>query len=546
MRRIGLIALISLTLITNAGAQLAPPVSEEIRAEALRPNNSSDGRPLPLVAHWNTGTEESGFSPAYQMRMIAQGHRLLPWFQMPPIDLRADDPGLVEYYEAAIKQAAQLKLPISFIGTQWEALLTNDDAYFNLPPEENPNVVGLDGAPRRVLSPFGADGPWSDAGRRWTTSPMMKKLQEWYPDPPLVLFISNNEHPKLSWTKVEEEQRYLALYGRGQSDNFKRRMVGEAWIERYRIMQQGMRDGLSNPKWRVNARFIGYDAFGPSHMGRWPGWMDYSLYRPGRIDPNPSAWDGGSPSFYLFNWIENTDFTVFGPQVEAMNWVFMQQEAYRFNPRFWLEISTWDGHEPGAANDKRQTYARLGQIFSPSRYAGMVQFGMWLMRPRVVREFRGWRETLAANEHFFLPIVEAVDNVYTNPTLQDFWRKGQLVANRKYAHPYQFNIPTEYQSADRWFLLDTSLDPPRPWDLYTQLPVFAIALVKGAAPNRQWLLYAHAPSGDRRSISITIPDYKPVQVDVSVGGSFYLIDERLNQVQLTQQSAPVVRRVGRR
>jgi hypothetical protein len=274
--------------------------------------------------------------------------------------------------------------------------------------------------------------------------------------------------------------------------------------------------------------------------------MDYSLYRQGRIDPNPLAWDGGSPSFYLYNWMANTDFSVFSPQVESMNWIFMLQEAYKLNPSFWFEMSVWDGHEPGAQNDKRLTIARAGQFFSPSRYAGMVQFGMWLLRPRVVREFRGWQDTLASEEAYFLPIVDAVDSVYANPTLQAFWRKGALVANTKYQHPYQWNIPPEYQTSARWFLLDTSLDPRRPWDLNTRLPVFALALVTGAAPGRQWLLYAHAPSGDRQSVSITIPDYKPVTVDVSVGGSFYLVDERANQIQIVQQSAPAVKKIGRR
>src|SRR5262249_37734659 len=112
MYRIGLITFISLSLLICSGSQAMTSAPDAIRAEALRPNDSSDGRPLPLVAHWNTGTEENGFSPDYQMRMIDQGHYLLPWFQMPTIDMRADDPRWVSYYEAAIKQAAQLKLPI--------------------------------------------------------------------------------------------------------------------------------------------------------------------------------------------------------------------------------------------------------------------------------------------------------------------------------------------------------------------------------------------------------------------------------------------------
>jgi len=545
MYRIGLIIFISLSSLMRPGLQAVTPAQDAIRAEAIRSNNSIDGRPLPLAGHWNTGTEADGFSPDYQMRMIEQGHYMLPWFQMPAIDLLRDDPRWVSYYEAAIKRAAQLKLPISFVGTQWESLLT-DESYFNLPQEDNPNVIGLDGSPRREVSPFGGDTAWREVGMRWTSSPMMRRLQDWYPDPPLVLFISNNEQPKLGWMRVEEEKRYLANYGRGRSDDFKRKLVGDAWIARYRLLQEGMREGLSYLKWRTNARFVGYDAFGPSHFGRYPDWIETSLYRRGRIDPNPLAWDGGSPSFYLFNFLGVYDHTVFSPQVEAMNWVFMQQEAYRLNPRFWFEMSTWDGHEPGAFNDKRIAFAQLGQFFTPARYGGMVQFGMWLLRPRVVREFRGYRDTLAASERYFLPIVEAVDKIYAAPTLQAFWRKGRLVANNRRAHPYQQNIPAEYQNTERWFLLDTSLDPRWQWGLDTVLPVYSLALVTGQAPERKWLLYAHAPSGERRSVLITIPDYKPVLVDVSVGGSFYLVDERLSQVQAVHQSAPVVAPIIRR
>jgi hypothetical protein len=273
--------------------------------------------------------------------------------------------------------------------------------------------------------------------------------------------------------------------------------------------------------------------------------MEFSLYSQGRIDPNPLTWDGGSPSFYMYTFNPTYDYTVLSPQIEAMNWIFMQKEAYTLNPGFWFEMSIWDGHEAGTQQDKRLAFANLGQLFTPTRYGGMVQFGLWLTRPRVAREFRGYLETLAASERYFLQVVDAVDKIYANPTLQAFWRKGALVANDAYPHPYVFNIPTEYKSAARWFLLDTSLDPPRPWSFTTQLPVYALALVKGAAPNRQWLLYAHAPTGNRQSVLITIPGYKQVTVDVSVGGSFYLVDERLGQVQLIEQSAPVIKKIGR-
>src|SRR5215468_685877 len=506
-------------------------VAADIREEALRANSSDVGRPLPLAGHWNLGQEKNGFSPDYQMKMIERGHHLLPWFLLPDGAVNPEDPRWISYYEAPIKRAAELKLPIALVSTQWEMILSVDDHYFSLPPDRNPNVVTADGKVRREVSPFGPVDAWREVGMKWASGPTMKRLQEWYPDPPLLLFVSNNESVKLQWMKVEDDQRYVKLFGRGRDDDFKRKVVADGWIERYRALQGGMRDGLVNSRWRDRARFIGYDAFGPAHFGRWAGWMEYSLYSRGRVNPWPLAWDGGSPSFYVFNWAAITDYTVFSPQVETMNWVFMQNEALRLNPNFWFEMSVWDGHDPSQENDKRKTYARAGQQFTPERYGGMAQFGMWLLRPRTVREFRGWLDTLDQTEPYFLPIVEAVDRVHRHPTLREFWRKGSLVPNHAGAHPYQTVIPAEYQNVDRWFLLNTSLDPKRPWELGTPLPVFALALALGDAPQRRWLIYAHAPLGDRKDVKVTIPGYGAAPINVAVGGSFYLVEEKSRRAQ---------------
>jgi hypothetical protein len=515
----------------RAGLSVGNDQSWAQRPDVQRDAASSAERPLPLAGHWNLGEEKDGFDPAYQIRLMEQGHHLLPWFLMPNVFAETDDPRWLAYYEAAMKRAARLKLPISLVGTQWEGRLSFDDRYFKLPAERNANVIAAGGEVTREASPFSAVETWREVGKAWTSSQMMKKLQEWYPDPPMVLFVSNNEHARLPWNRVEEDRRYIEKFGKGRSDEFKRKVVAEGWLERYRALLDGMREGISNAKWRQQAVFIGYDAFGPSHFARWPGWLEYSLYTNNRIDPWPLVWDGASPPYYVFNWSAITDYTMYSPQIEAMNWVFMLDEARRINPKYWFELSTWDGHEPGMENDKRKTYARAGQTYTPERYGGMVQFGMWLLRPRTVREFRGYQDTLAQAESYFLPIVAAVDRVHNNATLNSFWRTGELVANRAHQHPYQSLVPKEYQNVDRWFLLDTSLDPPRPWELGTQLPVYSLALVKGRAPHRQWLIYAHSPLKARDKVQVTVPGQKPVTINVDVGGSFYLVDEGSLRVQ---------------
>ncbi len=501
----------------------ADNVVREIRVEATTKYTREKGYPLPLAAHWNTGQLKNGFSPGYQMRMIEQGHFLLPWFQLPEPGTAGAD---YRYYENAIKKAAERKLPITFVGTQWEKILSEDHAYLYLPPEKNPNVVGRNGAILRKVSPFGPIDHWRSAGKRWTSQRIFKMLQAWYPNPPLVLFLSNNEHAKLRWHEVEQDSRYLAIYGPGKDDDFMRKVVGDGWIERYRSLQQGMVEGLTEQGWKERSVFVGYEAFTPIAFGRWADWTKYSLCIRGRIDPGPLAWDGASLPFYVHSWDSSTDYTVMSPQIEAMNWVPMLEEARRWNPSFRVELSVWDGNEPTKADDKRKFYAGLGQTFSPERYEGYVQFGMWLLRPGVVREFRGWTDTLARTEPYFRAVVDSVDRVHADPVLRRFWRSGRLVANRNHPHPYQANIPEGYKAADRWFLLDTNLDPKRPWGLKTELPVFSLALVLGENAEREWLVYAHSPRKGLENVEIHVPGYGFVKASVSPGGSFYLIREK--------------------
>ena len=92
-------------------------------------------------------------------------------------------------------------------------------------------------------------------------------------------------------------------------------------------------------------------------------------------------------------------------------------------------------------------------------------------------------------------------------------------------------IPAEYQQADRWFRLDTALDPPPPWKLGTDLQVFGLALVQGKAPTRQWLVYGHSPLIERKSVSVTIPRYKQITVDIPVAVAFYQVAETTGKVE---------------
>ena len=263
-----------LTAEAGVGAADGPSrtAADEIRREALRQPQDAEGWPLPLAASWNRGlartrgTAQAGFDPDYQLRLIEQGHRLLPWFYLAAPGERVGEEELA-YYETALKRAAQLKLPITFVSTQWESLLTSDRKYRDVPPDQDPNILDADGKTIRPgVDAFGPVGPWRDVGRRWTATDLLRRLQEWYPEPPRVIFLSNNEHGKLHWSQAETAKRYLDRYGKGKDGNFKRKTVGDGFVERYRVLQEGMREGLTNPAWKKNAVFIAYGDYGPAHL----------------------------------------------------------------------------------------------------------------------------------------------------------------------------------------------------------------------------------------------------------------------------------------
>ncbi len=529
-----LVAAIGVLMAGEPAGGDVPAVVREIRREVTKRNIDPGGWPLPVVSHWANGFNKPKFSSDYQIGLLGQGHHVMPTLPFPP-------PGARRYAEEGkpwVEKLARWKAPFSLRAGQWESVLYDKKhpldepgRWRSLPPEMSPLAIDLEGNLTTWISPWGAVEPWYQAGVYNTGSAAFGELQRWYPDPPLVILLSNNEARKLKPKHGIEtrSKRYVDAHGLGKSDTYQRRAMAEGYRPRYAALLKGIREGLENRTWRKNALLVGYGAFGPPHFGRWDDWTVYSLATDERIDPWHLVWDGGSPSYYTHNWNESTDFRVHSPQIESNNWVFMLEEAYAERPDFWFELSIWDGNPASASRSthgrKMDVYLRAGQRWSPERYAGFVQYGMWLLRPRVVREFRGSTVPRAEFARDFEALVAAVDRVWADPVLERFWRHGQLVPNRSRKHPYQSRIPEKWKDADRWFMLNTSLDPPGPWELHTEVPVFSLARVIGRPDRREWLLYAHSPVEARTGVGIEVPGFGRVTADVTPGGSFYLVKE---------------------
>jgi len=495
---------------------------EAIRREVTAPSDDVAGYPLPVVSGWSGARSALSFSPDFQIDQVRHGQYLLPWFdlwEVPKLNAGDDYPSPKDpaYYEPGVAYVAAHRLPLCIPSVEWQLLMDR------VSPEYAQHGGSVDH--KIPLSPFDATPPWYALGREWARHPTVRRLQKLYPDPPLVLLVQDDEYPRVSPDDLHirnDAHADAALTAR-------RRAMGDAWVQKYRALLQGFRDGLESPAWREHTIIVGFEQFLDSAMGRWHDWDTNSLYVPGRSEPWPYAWDGASVSYALHDYAPDTDFTVWGPQIEAMNRVGELAAVRRAKPNYWFEITTWDGSDIKAPGDKRDAKVRFlsaqGRPFTPSRYGGMVQFGMWLLRPRVVREFRGEDDDRVRFGPYFNALLAAVARVHENPVLREFWRKGRLLPNPQAQHPYESNLPPELAARQRWFLLDSPLNPPRPWELTTALRIFSLALERGQKPQREWLVYAESPLDDFPDAEVTIPGGPRVHVHSTPGGAFSRVSE---------------------
>lgn len=510
----------------NTVASLTPPVLivnstkrgnnlDAIRTVIKTHLETPDVRTLPLASHWNGGESAPLYSPAYQISLLNGGAYILPW-------LALHAPGEwfnSAYYSKLIHYICDQKLPITLLSTQWESILSSLNQFTKLPPDQNPNLFDSTGTLQKVLRANSPANAWYSAGQIWANSGNLQLVTKQCSDPTFVLFLSNNEHPKQQWA----DNVYAAKLATGikglADDNRTRKKFGDEWINLYKALIKGFRDGLPDG-WKSAAHFAGYNAFSSSSMGRWPGWLAYSLYTPGRYEPWVDVFEGASVDYYLYDWSEITDFNVYSPQIEAMNYLPILSDTLKKHPSFWFEISIWDGYEPGKNGGKRAFYKKVGQIFDECRYQGYVRYGAWLLRPRVLREFRAPIDY--SNENYFNVILNIVNEIHTMPDLAEFWLSGELVQNRQAQHPYQSNLPPEITGQARWFLLSADTNQGKLSNLSTVIETYAIAL-KNPQTSRH-LLFVYSPTGSQNGVNVTVPGYGNVAVSADTKGSYYILD----------------------
>jgi hypothetical protein len=174
----------------------------------------------------------------------------------------------------------------------------------------------------------------------------------------------------------------------------------------------------------------------------------------------------------------------------------------------------------------KERVVREGQQISPQRYGGFVKYGMWVTRPRVVREFSLSTQRRSEYIDELTQVMEAVNQVYRDPVLTSFWQDSELVWNESRPHPYRNDIPPEYRDRPRWLQLKTNFEPEESWFMRTEVPVWALARVQGRAGARRWLLYLQSPRQIRPDVQVTLPQRSDtVEASATPGGCYYYVEE---------------------
>ncbi len=582
-------SLLSVAMLPTVGTaqdQVEKATVKVLAEELLKPGMGPEGFPLPVAAHWNTGfwmsagspAKELVYTPDYMIGLIRKGHHAIPtianpsWLghrakiNSPGFDwIGAADKGFEQYWKPALEFLRDNNLPVIIPSGNLPAVMAYDPQvkeFHDLPREKHGAMFNAEGRPYKALNPLADIGTWRAAGRYLVDNDLWRRIQEVYPDPPLVLIVDNNELKPSDDPKILSDPMYGGRYD-GMSDVERVRLLRKSITERHIALHEEIRNNLS-PGWKKSLKIAGYNNWGSAYVP--PEIKETTFFDPAVGHVDWMMFDGTMPEFYDNQWQPlKTDHTPWSPQAEALGIFSMRNWVNEQRPAYWFSSIIWDGYEAvGDRPSKPWQYMVSGQRWDENRYEGMLQFGLWAMRPQVMFEFRGQTPGRDAMfEPIWMRLVESVDLVHQNPTLARFWTHGKLVAN--VAETNMAAKETANVAAPIWmkrdnikYLLDAKVNPgmtkrreattvsgARGPGTKPLMRVWSLALELGKSPNREFLVYAHAPLGAETNVAVVLGDVGEIVLpQVSLTGSFFVVQESGKQMTTLIRGGPPQMRVA--
>jgi hypothetical protein len=505
-------------------------------------------RKLPVWGSWNTGERQTadgndeGYSPDWQLKQLRQGKHLCPFFEFYTDNLLANALTVKDFYYYPLwSYAKSMKIPIALIGRNFVYTFAQQEPWDSMGSgERHPFLESSSGTIVEYLSAFSDKvEAWYDLGHRYGTHLETEYASD-YPDCPYIFLGDNNEVGWSTVTRTQNYDKYFPAYLSGIRPEAVYREMCDGYRQRQGRFIEGLNDAC--PSWAGKMFMYGYQAFGNEY-----GALESSQYIYRYPYGNILGHHGITANVgYLHDWSTHNPGTVRSPQVESCNSAYALEKIRESHDQdFKVETHFWNGK---------------GVPIEPWR--GVVRCVLWIMRTEFNRMFFASAATREVTYEDMSALIDAVEEVYDNPTLNRFWQDGVLLKNKfardftvdpqnfyfdtstAYGHPYYWRSthPSEDRDpGERWFLqhvpdnervLVSGHQNSTYWidrwqanrDHSRQVLVFAIALQYGE--DDDYLIYAHAPSGELPDTEIQIysTGYNPtfsVTVDVPVEGAFW-------------------------
>ena len=506
-----------------------------LKHEIKLPNYGPVGRPLPL---WGTWASDGVKSYSVQVNFLQNGEYLLPYIKMYPWNAKhLADPS---EHQGLIRYCRDIGLPLTLstdniLGefVQNTELHTND-------PATDPRTLLVNDSWLDIWDSNMPDlSVARQVGERFISNDLMfADLVADFPAPSKnqIILLSNNEAVQHHWYfTIKDEngdlgrgyKRFVAKHGTAydrddveDGEQLCRLLTGELDTVISTVLN-GMRSQMP-PAYQSATRLIGYGYDILPDYGRWPGWNQYNYLSPELWTPGLKAsvgglWEGRSTSYGYQN-SGQFDYQVWSTNTCTNNAGALYADKDANYPDIWEEMGCWYGNQI-----KIDQYASAGETFTPERYFGNIRYQMWITVARVVRDYFDAHVDIGTIEQW--SVKHLVRQVHESEVLTRFWRKGVLVKNTTVPHPFRSLLRSYVPDEDRWHNLPASTDPQDWSDLYARVPFWSIARVLGTAPDREWLIITHAPSGDVSGVTVTIPGYQDVVLNGSVGGEYWHLVE---------------------
>jgi hypothetical protein len=450
---------------------------------------------LPILAHYNSGEVgvNIGMTPEYIISLIEeQNITILPTWRLNPFhEFQIED----EYYKESILKAKELNLPLTFIINPLENSITDSYYYINKKYELNLNVIGKDGRVINKISPFGKTELWNELGEKSTNLYLFHKLQEWYPNPPKVIFINNEKSNRMLFEDLNQSKKYIEEY----NSNIKEEEVEEIWKDKYNELNEGFVNKLiveeENNPWK-QSKIISFDDFSLDIKN---SWIKDSNLTNNYFSLLSNISDSTIINCEINNTIESRNKFIF----DLNNLSFIKSKT---NENFNYQLSINDNNSFNTSEE----------------YEGFSKLIIWLSKSNLILEKNTNHDRNTIMEHY-TPIIDIVKNIHSNKILKEFWLNSFLIENK--------DMKEEKENYDlNWYLLKSSMDIDFPWNKEDNIKVFSFAMIK---PNGEKLIYAYSPYEDIDNVIVEIPNYGDIDINVTTKGNFYYInnEEEIQKIE---------------